>query len=286
MPDNKLELVVEIDTNRANASIKSVNSSLSSMEAAAAKSARGASAGIDGLTASMVRGEAAGTVQGHTFERALGWLTVSELGHAAQDHFLLNIMASFAEFEREMIVVRIADTRARLRAERRRMPVSIAPKPAVHGPRGRSWRPCGIRSASAISGMAREFAPDVTSPLSNSIGLKLPVANWTCAAPRVQNHSCTAFRGRCEGRSCAAVVGVRSLPTVAVAGAKSTATTDAARWVVAGHRVATRFRRARLSSPSRGSIEMQRVSPRICLIRSSVWSSMSLCMTPASVASM
>lgn len=35
MADNKLELVVEIDTNRANASIKSINSSLSSMEAAA-----------------------------------------------------------------------------------------------------------------------------------------------------------------------------------------------------------------------------------------------------------
>lgn len=72
--DNKLELVVEIDTNRANASIKSVNSSLSSMEAAAAKSARGASAGIDGLTASMVKGAAAGTVLGHAFERAVGWL--------------------------------------------------------------------------------------------------------------------------------------------------------------------------------------------------------------------
>ena len=57
-----VELVVEIDTNRANASIKSVNSSLSSLEAAAAKSARGASAGIDGLTASMVKGAAAGTV--------------------------------------------------------------------------------------------------------------------------------------------------------------------------------------------------------------------------------
>jgi hypothetical protein len=74
VPDNKLELVVEIDTNRANASIKSVNSSLSSMEAAAAKSARGASAGIDGLTASMVKGAAAGTVLGHAFERAVGWL--------------------------------------------------------------------------------------------------------------------------------------------------------------------------------------------------------------------
>lgn len=30
-------------------------------------------------------------------------VTAPELGHAAQDHFLLKIMASFAEFEREMI---------------------------------------------------------------------------------------------------------------------------------------------------------------------------------------
>jgi len=51
MPDNKLELVVEIDTNRANASIKNVNSGLTSTEAPAAKTARWASAGIDGLTA-------------------------------------------------------------------------------------------------------------------------------------------------------------------------------------------------------------------------------------------
>ncbi len=48
-------------------------------------------------------------------------VTASELGHAAQDHFLLNIMASFAEFEREMIAARIADARARLKSERRRL---------------------------------------------------------------------------------------------------------------------------------------------------------------------
>ena len=32
MPDNKLELVVEVDVNKANASIKSVNTGLSSMD--------------------------------------------------------------------------------------------------------------------------------------------------------------------------------------------------------------------------------------------------------------
>lgn len=48
-------------------------------------------------------------------------VTAPELGHAAQDHFLLNIMASFAEFECEMIAGRIAEARARLKPERRRL---------------------------------------------------------------------------------------------------------------------------------------------------------------------
>jgi len=43
--DNKLELVVQVDVDKANASIKSVNAGLSSMEQTAAKAARGASAG-------------------------------------------------------------------------------------------------------------------------------------------------------------------------------------------------------------------------------------------------
>lgn len=42
-------------------------------------------------------------------------VTTPELGHSAQDNFMLNILASFAEFEREMIAARIADTRARLK---------------------------------------------------------------------------------------------------------------------------------------------------------------------------
>jgi hypothetical protein len=54
--NNKLELVVEVDVNKANASIKSINSGLSSVEQAAAKSAGGAARGIDGLTVSMVKG--------------------------------------------------------------------------------------------------------------------------------------------------------------------------------------------------------------------------------------
>jgi hypothetical protein len=45
--NNKLELVVEVDVNKANASIKSINTGLSSMEQAAGKAARGASGFID-----------------------------------------------------------------------------------------------------------------------------------------------------------------------------------------------------------------------------------------------
>ena len=43
-------------------------------------------------------------------------VTAPELGHSAQDNFMLNIMASFAEFERELIAARIADSRGRLKA--------------------------------------------------------------------------------------------------------------------------------------------------------------------------
>jgi hypothetical protein len=43
-------------------------------------------------------------------------VTAPELGHSAQDNFMLNIMATFAEFEREMIATRIADSRARMKA--------------------------------------------------------------------------------------------------------------------------------------------------------------------------
>jgi hypothetical protein len=39
--DNKLELVVEADVNKANASITSIDTGLSSMEQAAGKAARG-----------------------------------------------------------------------------------------------------------------------------------------------------------------------------------------------------------------------------------------------------
>ena len=88
MADNRLELVVEVDTNRANASIKSVNASLSSMEASAVKTARGASQGIDGMTAAMVKGATAGNLLATAIKSALIWakeFTVGSVMMAAQN---------------------------------------------------------------------------------------------------------------------------------------------------------------------------------------------------------
>ena len=60
MADSKLELVVTVDTDKANASIKSINRGLSSIESTAVSASRGASRGIDGMTASMTKAVVAG----------------------------------------------------------------------------------------------------------------------------------------------------------------------------------------------------------------------------------
>jgi hypothetical protein len=88
MADSRLELVVEVDTNRANASIKSVNASLSSMEASAVKTARGAAQGIDGMTAAMVKGATAGNLLADAIRSALNWakeFTVGSVMMAAEN---------------------------------------------------------------------------------------------------------------------------------------------------------------------------------------------------------
>ena len=72
--NNKLELVVEVDVNRANASIKSINSDLSSLEQAAAKAARGTSSGIDGITVSMVKGATAGNLFADAIKKGFEWM--------------------------------------------------------------------------------------------------------------------------------------------------------------------------------------------------------------------
>src|SRR6266852_1215001 len=101
MPDNnKLELVVEVDVNKANASIKSVNTGLSSMEQAASKAAHGASAGIDGMTASMVKGAAAGNLIAESIKKALEWAkewTIEAANHAAHRLMIADMSLSKAE---------------------------------------------------------------------------------------------------------------------------------------------------------------------------------------------
>jgi hypothetical protein len=71
--DNKLELVVTVDADKANASIKSVNAGLSSIETTAVSAARGASRGIDGMTAAMVKGATAGNLLAEAIKSVLSW---------------------------------------------------------------------------------------------------------------------------------------------------------------------------------------------------------------------
>lgn len=88
MADNKLELVVEVDVNKANASIKTVNSSLSSIEQSAAKAAHGASSSIDGMTAAMVKGATAGSLLADAIKSAVAWakeFTVGSVMMAAEN---------------------------------------------------------------------------------------------------------------------------------------------------------------------------------------------------------
>jgi hypothetical protein len=83
MTDNsKLELFVEVDVNKANASIKSINTGLSSMEQAATQAAKGASQGIDGITVSMVKGATAGNLLADAIKGALGWIKDWTVGAA------------------------------------------------------------------------------------------------------------------------------------------------------------------------------------------------------------
>jgi uncharacterized protein YggU (UPF0235/DUF167 family) len=54
--DNTLELVVEVQADKANAQIKGVNQSLAGIERIAVSVAQNASEGIEGMTACMVKG--------------------------------------------------------------------------------------------------------------------------------------------------------------------------------------------------------------------------------------
>lgn len=88
---SKIELVIEVDPAKANAGIKSVNNGLSGMEQAAVRAARVTSSGMDGFTASMVKGAAAGNLIAESVKTALGWLkqmTVEVAKYAARTEVL------------------------------------------------------------------------------------------------------------------------------------------------------------------------------------------------------
>jgi hypothetical protein len=60
--DNKLELVIEVRADKANAQIKGPTQSPAGIERIAVSVAKNASEGIDGMTASMVKGSLAGNL--------------------------------------------------------------------------------------------------------------------------------------------------------------------------------------------------------------------------------
>ena len=86
--DNKIELVVTVEVDKANQSIKSVNANLSGIEQAAVKAARGASQGIDGMTAAMVKGATAGNLFAEAIKKAIETVkewTIDAAKQAAQE---------------------------------------------------------------------------------------------------------------------------------------------------------------------------------------------------------
>ena len=75
---------------------------------------------LDRLSRS-VRGYSALLHEFRELEVGLVVVIAPELGQSAQDNFMLNILASFAEFEREMIATRIAESRELLKARHLRI---------------------------------------------------------------------------------------------------------------------------------------------------------------------
>jgi len=72
--DNKLELVIEVQADKANAQIKGVNQGLAGIERIAVSVAENPSEGIDGMTASMVKGSLAGNLLAETIQGAAEWV--------------------------------------------------------------------------------------------------------------------------------------------------------------------------------------------------------------------
>ena len=86
--NNQIELVVTVEVDKANQSIKSVNANLSGIEQTALRAARGASQGIDGMTESMVKGATAGNLFADAIKKAIETVkewTIDAAKQAAQE---------------------------------------------------------------------------------------------------------------------------------------------------------------------------------------------------------
>ncbi len=104
--DNTLQLVIQVDADKANASIKSVNTGLSSIETTAVSAAKGASHGIDGMTASMAKGVVAGNLLADAIksavETAKSW-TLEAVQYAAHTSRMTVVMQQLARAHGENV---------------------------------------------------------------------------------------------------------------------------------------------------------------------------------------
>jgi hypothetical protein len=97
---NQVELVVTVEVDKANQSIKSVNANLSGIEQTAVRAARGTSTGIDGMTASMIKGATAGNLLADAIKKAIEWAkewTITAAKEAAIDERRLAVTRALAK---------------------------------------------------------------------------------------------------------------------------------------------------------------------------------------------
>lgn len=116
------------------------------------------------------------------FDVKLDVVTAPELGSMAFDTFLLNMLASFAEFERDMTTSRIAEARAYLKAQGRRIAGAV-PFGYIADPRTKQLVVSEVEAARveklfawAISG----FPPSKIAADANDLGWTTKAGNpWT-----------------------------------------------------------------------------------------------------------
>jgi len=98
--NNQIELVVTVEVDKANQSIKSVNANLSGIEETAVRATRGASQGIDGMTAAMVKGATAGNLLADAIKKAIDFAkewTIEAAKEAAHQERAVSITRTLAK---------------------------------------------------------------------------------------------------------------------------------------------------------------------------------------------